>query len=219
MWRRREGTAIVALALLPIAGAALVWALGEPVFNERNLLSVAPFIAILVAAAPSALPSRLVAPIAVVGIAAAVAGAAWAQATLGRIEYDRVAAALVGEGWTVDDPILVDVPRAEASAWIAVGWYLPGAPTLARIRRAENQCSRVFVVGHESTLTPWLTRHSSQVDVVHELKSYDRPHVGRENGHILIARVHPPIDLRGKLFRVRGRGVPCLIKVREPSIR
>jgi mannosyltransferase len=210
MWRRRGGTEIVALALLPVAGAALVWALGEPVFNERNLLSVAPYIAILVAAAISALPGRLVAPAAVMGIAAAVAGAAWAQATLGRIEYDRVADALVEEGWTANDPILINAPRAEASAWIAVGWYLPGAPILTRVRHAENRCVTLFVVGHESTLTPWLGGHGSQFDAVRELKSYDRPHIGRENGHILVARVRNAIDLRGKLFRVRGRDVPCL---------
>jgi hypothetical protein len=207
LWRRPGGSAIVAFALLPIVGAAVVWVLGQPVFNERNMLPVVPFIAILVAAAPSALPKRLMAPVAMIGIAAALAGAAIAQAALGRIEYDRVADALVEEGWTLGDPILVDLLRTETSA---VAWYLPGHPILARSPRAENECSRLFVVGHSSTLAPWLTRHSDRIDAVRELKSYDHPSRGRENGRIVIARLRTPIDIPGDLFYVRGRKIPCL---------
>ena len=210
LWRRQGGTAIVALALLPIAGAALVWALGQPVFNQRNMLPVVPFLAILVAAAPLALPRRLVNPVAVVVIAAAIAGAAFAQITLGRIEYDHVADALVQEGWTVDDPILVDLPRAKTSARIAVAWYLPGHPTFARAPRVEHKCSRLFVVGHSSVLGPWLARHSGDVEAVRELTSFDHPSRGRENGRIVIARLRSFTDLPGELFYVRARTIPCL---------
>jgi hypothetical protein len=149
-------------------------------------------------------------PVAVMGIAAAVAGAAFAQATLGRIEYDRVADALIDEGWGVDDPILINLPRAETSTRIAVGWYLPGRPTFARAPRAGNKCLTLFVVGHSSTLTGWLAGHSSQVDGVRELTSYDHPSQGRENGRIVIARLRAPIDFPGELFYVRGRKIPCL---------
>ena len=210
LWRRPGGNSIVALALLPVAGAALVWAVGQPVFNERNMLLVVPFMAILVAAAPSALPGRLVVPVASMGIAAAVAGAAFAQVQLGRSEYDRIAGALVEEGWTADDPLLVDLPGAQRSAWIAVAWYLPGHPTLARARRARNDCSRLFFVGRSSSLSPGLTRHRGLDQTVRRFASYDHPSRGRENGHIVVARLAGPVDLPGDLFHVRGRKSSCL---------
>jgi hypothetical protein len=49
-WRREEGSVVAALALLPILGSGALWAAGQPIFNERNMLPVAPFLAILVAA-------------------------------------------------------------------------------------------------------------------------------------------------------------------------
>jgi hypothetical protein len=59
-WRREAASLVAALGLLPIVGAAGVWAAGQPIFDERNLLPVAPFLAILVAAGVTALPARLV---------------------------------------------------------------------------------------------------------------------------------------------------------------
>jgi hypothetical protein len=75
---REEGSVVAALALLPILGAGALWAAGQPIFNERNMLPVAPFLAILVAAGVKALPARLVPVAAATGIVVAVGGAAYA---------------------------------------------------------------------------------------------------------------------------------------------
>jgi hypothetical protein len=88
-WRREEASVVAALGLLPIVLAAAVWAAGQPIFDERNLLPVAPFLAILVAAGVTALPARLVPVAAAVGIVAALCGAAYSQLTLGRVATTR----------------------------------------------------------------------------------------------------------------------------------
>ncbi len=96
--RQREGSAVVALGLLPIVAAAGLWAAGAPIFNERNMLPVVPFLAIAIAATLKELPPRLLTTGAAVGIAATVAGAAYAQATLGRVAYDSVARTITDFG-------------------------------------------------------------------------------------------------------------------------
>jgi uncharacterized membrane protein len=113
-WRREEATVVAALCLLPIAAAGLVWAAGEPIFSERNMLPVAPFLAILVAAGVKALPARLVPAVAAFAIVAALGGAAYAEATLGRVAYDSAATALTGLGWTTRDALIVDYPTVSA---------------------------------------------------------------------------------------------------------
>jgi hypothetical protein len=203
--RRPGGSVVVALALLPITGAAALWAAGQPIFDERNMLVVAPFIAILVASSLLALPKRLIAPLALAGIAATLLGAAYAQATLGRIAYDRVAGALVDLGWDVDSPVIFESARAETSLRISVGWYLPGRPIFARA--GPEQCDRapVFAVASKSILWPWLERHRRQVEAAREFASYDHPARGRRNGRIVVARLRAPVDAPGEVFCARRR--------------
>jgi hypothetical protein len=38
-WRREEASVVAALGLIPIAVAAAVWAAGQPIFDERNMLA------------------------------------------------------------------------------------------------------------------------------------------------------------------------------------
>jgi hypothetical protein len=211
LWRRPGGGAIVALAILPIAGAAVVWSFGRPIFDERNMLVVAPFLAILAAAGLLALPARAVAPLALTALAGVVIGAAYAQLTLGRIEYDRIAAALVDLGWTSKNPIIVDSPRAETSLRVAVGWYLPDHPTLAHVG-GRNHCSTSFVVAHSSTFRPWVDKHHGRVVELRYFPSYDHPFRGRANGRILVARLHGTVDPPGELFAVRGTSISCSAK-------
>jgi hypothetical protein len=154
-WRREEASVVAALGLLPIVGAAGVWAAGQPIFDERNLLPVAPFLAILVAAGVTALPARLVPVAAALGIAVALSGAAYSQLTLGRVAYDSVARALTELGWSAREPLIVDYPTAAANErgvgiqiTSAASWYLPGRPVLAwapaaaTALPASRSCSR-----------------------------------------------------------------------------
>jgi hypothetical protein len=206
--RRPRGSAIVALGVLPIVGAALVSALGEPVFDERNMLVVAPFLAIIVAGGLTRLPRRLVHPVAAVGFAAAAAGSAFTLFTFGRIEYDRIAESLVAEGWTVDDSILISVPHAPTSMRVAVGWYLPRHPALTPSSCEDRQAS-LFAIGHSSVFDPWLARHSTGVEAAHRVASYDHPSRGRENGQIIVARLRPLSSPPGSLVQARHTIKTC----------
>jgi len=213
LWRRPGGTAIVALGLLPVVGAGAVWALGEPIFDERNMLPVVPFMAILVAAAPTVLPKRTVAAVAVAGIVATLAGAAFAQATLGRVAYDRVAGALVDVGWTADEPVVVDWRGIGRGTGISlaspVAWYLPDRPTLIRAP-AGYECPTMYAVVRVSKLGPWLARHRRNLAAVRDIASYDHLIRGRKNGRIIIARFRAPVALPGVLFYAQGHAPSCM---------
>jgi len=217
LWKRPGGSAVVALGLLPIAGATVIWALGQPIFDERNMIGAAPFLAIVIAASVHALPKQLVTPIALASIAAAIIGATLVPGNLGRIAYGDIAQALVGLGWTADDPIVVDSPRARTSLRIAVAWYLPDHPTLTRAQAPRtHECSPLFVVGHSSIFASWVTRHRRSVEDLRWFASYDHPFSGRENGQILVARLRAPADLPGDAFYVRSRATKCRGETRTP---
>jgi hypothetical protein len=191
LWRKPEGRAIIALGVIPVLGAATVWLVGEPVFNERNLLVVVPYFALLVVAAISGLSSRWIRPVAATGLAAVVLGAVYTQATLGWIAYDRIAQALVDLGWKSSDPILVTPPTSRTSLRVPLGWYLPGRPVLTPLP-APIGCPARFVIGHSTAMDTWLDRH----DVVDELRafqSYDHPFRGRPNGRLLVVRLRDPV--------------------------
>ena len=56
------GRLVAILALVPVVEAAAVWAGGVRIFALRNLIGVAPFVAVAVVAAVAALPRRVAAP-------------------------------------------------------------------------------------------------------------------------------------------------------------
>lgn len=144
LWRRSDAGRLCALcALAPVAVATLVWAAGREIFLPRNLIGAAPFAAVAVAAALDAFPRRLAVP--ATAVSAALLLGLYVH-TRGPIvpAYDRVADALVEQGWDDGDPILLLGPRY---AYLhPLDWYLPGS----RLELASldgRVCARVFVVG------------------------------------------------------------------------
>lgn len=209
LWRHREGRAVVFLALLPIAAAAALWAAGAPIFNDRNLLPVAPFLAILVAAAVAELPQRWRSLGAAAAIAVTLAGAAYAQATLGRVRYDSVASTITKLGWTRRDGLVISYPtpagdRRGVGIQIAspMGWYLPGRPELVW-RRSARGCPTRFAVVQLADPRAWLARY--RLGSARVFAYYDHPILGRRRGKIVVARFRRPIHLPGALFYVRGQ--------------
>jgi hypothetical protein len=214
-WRREEGTVVAALGLVPVAAAGLVWAAGEPIFNERNMLPVAPFLAILVAAGVKALPARLVPAVAAFGIVAALGGAAYAGATLGRVPYDSAARALTGVGWTSRDALIVDYPTVTANRrgvgiqiTSAAAWYLPGRPLLlwAPGRRG---CRTRFAIVQTPNARAWLARAGDQVTGARVLAYYDHPILGRRHGSVVVVRFRRPTRLPGAFYYALGSSVRC----------
>ena len=214
-WRRRGGTAAVALGLLPIAGAGVVWAAGQPIFDERNMLPIAPFLAIVAAAGVTVLPSRPAAVAALASIVAVLTGAAYAQATLGRTSYDSVARALTGLGWTPRDPLTVDYPSAAANrrgvgiqVTSAMAWYLPGRPVLiwAPGRRG---CRARFAIAQVRDPRAWSARYRGDIAATREVVFYDHPILGRPRGRVVVARFRAPTPVPGELFFALGRRAVC----------
>jgi hypothetical protein len=206
LWRRCEGCAVVVLGLLPIAAAAALWAAGAPIFNERNMLLVAPFLAILVAAAVNELPALWRPLGAAVAIAVTVAGAAYAQATLGRVAYDSVARTVVGLGWTSGDGIVVSAPNAAIQIASPLAWYLPGRPELAW-RRSRRGCRTRFAIVQGRYPRAWLARFP--VASASVFTYYDHPILGRPGGKLVVARFRRPTRVPGALFYTLGRKAPC----------
>ena len=197
LWRRLEGSAVVTLALLPVAAAATFWAAGKPIFNERNLLPVAPFLAIMVAAAVAELPAQARRFGAAAGIALTLAGAAYAQATLGRVAYDSVARTIVGFGWTSRDGIVVAAPSAAIQIAAPVAWYLPGQPELAW-RRSRRGCLTHFAIVQVREPHAWLARYP--VAAARVFAYYDHPVLGRRNGNLVVARFRRATRVSGAFF-------------------
>jgi hypothetical protein len=213
LWRRREGSAVVTLALLPVAGASTLWAAGQPIFNERNLLPVAPFLAIMVAAAVAELPPHARPFVAAAAIVLTLAGAGYAQLTLGRVAYDSVARTIVSFGWTSRDGIVISHPtpagdRRGIGIQIAspMGWYLPGRPELAW-RRSRRGCLTRFAIVQMREPRAWLARHPAEQARV--FTYYDHPILGRPRGKIVVVRFRRPTRVPGAFFYVLGRSVPC----------
>ena len=197
LWRRHEGSAVVVLALFPIAAATALWAGGAPIFNERNLLPVAPFLAILVAGAVAELPAQWRGLGAVVAIAVTVAGAAYAQATLGRVAYDSVARTMERFGWTSRDGVVLSAPNSAVQIASPLGWYLPGRPELVWRRSKRGFLTR-FAIVQVRDPDAWLARHDAVAARV--FTYYDHPILGRAQGKVVVARFRRPTLIPGALF-------------------
>jgi hypothetical protein len=142
LWRRGdEGRLYALLTVVPVAVAYVIWAGGPDIFNTRNLLPVAPFVVISIAALLAALPR----PLAVAGSGAAVGLAVAATLTAPPLgpPADRIAQALVDQGWQRDDAVILIADFYGFRS--PIGWYLPGRPFLQRIGLDADR-GRVFLV-------------------------------------------------------------------------
>jgi hypothetical protein len=85
-------------------------------------------VAVAFARAVFALPARARTVVPAAVLAAAAASFVWAQFTPGPA-YDRVARALVADGWRPGDDVAVFGNRSEFRS--PLEWYLPGRPVLS----------------------------------------------------------------------------------------
>src|SRR5207253_441355 len=109
---RRGAELAVLCTVVPVAAAALVWAIGPRVFVTRNFLGVAPFVAICIAAVLASLPRRLGGSTAVLAVAGPAGSggrrraqvrrlwplAAWATSNAARLRSATGRAARLGHG-------------------------------------------------------------------------------------------------------------------------
>jgi len=115
------------LATAPVALAGALWLAGARIYDPRNLIGVGPFAAVAVAALVARLSRPLAALVACALCALVVVGFVRAN-RVPPVAYDRIAAALVAEGWRPQDPIAVYGNVYQV--WGPLEWYLPHGPTL-----------------------------------------------------------------------------------------
>lgn len=133
-----------ALAVVPLALAALTWLAGENVYDVRNMLAVGPFVAIALVTALSALPFRVSALAGAAACAAAATAFAWVQVVSPPTPFQGIAEALVDAGWRPHDPVVVFGPWFDYRS--PLEWYLPHSPALAPVPRDRLAHHAVFVI-------------------------------------------------------------------------
>ena len=192
LWNRGPGGRLcAALAVVPLVLAAAVWAAGVRVYDIRNMVGIGPFLAIAASAALASLPARLrvVAPALVV--AAACASFVWAQQQDQGPAYDRLAHALVADGWRTGDAVAVFGNRSEFRS--PLEWYLPGNPLLATTVASQID-EPVFVIDSKA-----LSGHAVGI---------------RRVANLLVERLHA---VRPELYRKLLRRANIFISSKPPS--
>lgn len=169
--RTRRGELAALLAVAPIVGAAIAWLLGPHVFNERNLLVVAPFVSVAIGAAIARMPVRGRVPLAA-AVAAALALSLWHfEVEYGRSSYDAIAQTLLEQGWRQDD-VIAQFGPAPLGLSMPVGWYLPGHPILVRARR--SRCGRLYAISYDAGPGfRWIQHHAATPRSVRIFPAYD----------------------------------------------
>jgi hypothetical protein len=151
------GRLAAVLAVAPLLEAAAMWAGGMRIFALRNLIGIAPFVAVATVAVLAALPRRVAVP-------------AWIAAALvlvppfttlsgaggGTPPFDAMARALVEEGWTPAQPVAVFGNFYPYRA--PLEWYLPHRPVLDASRLLRGVCRTVFVIRGDDVLRVHLHR-------------------------------------------------------------
>jgi hypothetical protein len=115
------------------------------IFALRNLIGVAPFVAVAAAAALAAVPRRMVVPTWVAATALLVVPfTPLGGSSGGTPPYDAMARALVAEGWTPSQPVAVFGNFYPYRA--PLEWYLPHQPVLDASRLTSRVCKSLYVV-------------------------------------------------------------------------
>jgi len=193
------------LAILPLILAGSIWLAGADIYDVRNMIGVGPFAAVALAALVSSLQVRIAALTACLAAALIVFGFVRGD-RVPPVAYDRVAHALVAEGWKPSDAIVLGGNFYAFRSTLE--WYLPGRPALTLGEWASSACPRLFVVAtggsalYRMLSTSFLptTRHVRGIVVARLDSNEVRPMRQLPRGtHLLVAtNAHSPC----------GRAVP-----------
>ena len=144
-------------ALLPPLAGAIAWAVGKPVYDPRNFMGAAPFIAIVIAAPLSQLRHRFartaIAAVVVAGLGGILITS---QLSLGRTAYDSAAHALTGAGWRYSAPIVFF--GDDTWAMRDLTWSLPHHQWMVRTIPPTGTCTDVYAIIQTAAGQKWLVR-------------------------------------------------------------
>ena len=153
--RSPVGGLVTACAFVPLAAAAAVWASGERTYAVRNLIEIAPCLAVLAVTGVALIPRPAGTTVAA-GAVVAAGAAWWAQTSLPPPPYRAIAHALIAAGWRPADPIAVHGNFFSIRA--PLEWYLPRGPLLDVSTPTKTPCATVFVITHTNSRTYSVTR-------------------------------------------------------------
>ena len=214
--RRAEGRLCAFLAVVPWVVTALIWLAGLRIFDTRNLLVVAPFAAMCLAALVAAIPLR---PLAYAAGAVLAGLAVWAYSIdreLARTPYDEITAELVQLGWTPESPLVVHARYPQTRP---LSWHLPGHPYVRVSQPGPGRCEHAFVVAEDPEARAWLATHADLIEEQREFPWYGSQIASeRETPDVAVARLTGSPELLADavadgafLLQVRGRRqAPCL---------
>jgi hypothetical protein len=157
---RRGATLYAALATVPLVLGAVAWAIGPRIWDARNLLEVAPFAAIAIAAAADAIPWPHVGHAAMAVMAVAVFTFFVPLAERHRTAWNQFDTDMARMGWQRATPVLLFGRYVDT---VAMSWYMPGNPRLHFGKVSAGTCQAVFVVAADPQGRSWLAAHSAIV--------------------------------------------------------
>jgi hypothetical protein len=184
--RRADARLAALMAVVPVAATAVVSLLGLHVFTTRNLIVVAPYAAIAVAALASLIPMRPLAYVASAAVAAAVVWTASTDLRHGRTPYDEIGATLADFGWTGREPLLFFGRVTNHRG--PLGWHLPGHPQLGKAEPASSRCDRVYAIIQRPSARRWLKENDDEV-IAQRSFPWFRVDGERNDTDILVARL------------------------------
>ena len=214
--RRAEGRLCALLVVVPWALTTVVWLGGLRVFTTRNLLVLAPFAAIALAALVGAIPRRPLAYAAGAGLATLAVWSYWLDRDLGRTPYDDIDAALVEMGWTPESPLIMFARYPQTRP---LSWHLPGHPFIRLSDPGPGRCERVYVVAEGADGRAWLHTHRDLIRAQREFPWYgSRLAATRTEPDVAVAELvfsHAMLEEGQEagafLLQTRGRRqAPCL---------
>jgi hypothetical protein len=130
------------LLVVPVGVSGIAWLAGLRIITGRNLIGVTAFAAVALVAVLVPWPRRAAIVAAAAGIALAIVS--YVRTPMAeRVDFDRLADAVVATGWAPGDPILVVGSMADFRS--PLEWYLPGNVTLAEAEPA-GACAELWVV-------------------------------------------------------------------------
>ena len=216
--RRAESRLCALLVVVPWLVTSLVWLAGLRIFDTRNLLVVAPFAAIALAALVAAIPVRPLAYAAGIGLAGLVVWSYSIDRTLGRTPYDDIGAAVAELGWTPESPLVVHARYPKAGR---IAWNLPGHPLFRVMQPGTGECEAIFVVAESDDGRAWLRSQEALVEEQREFPFYGSELAEpRRTPNVAVARLTFSPDALADAyadgaFMIQTRGerrAPCLTR-------